>query len=149
MRHTSRPEFDAAVASTFPNVRLRRKEHHHGWTDTIELGWLQIQLTAYEKPARKVKPGQLEIQLFGVRPSTGNSTHLLQRWLVTGLPEFRQALEKDLKPRLLGLSAALLQVCGLETGMEPHLGPPTEARKRTLKEDIDDETLGALEKLWE
>ena len=133
MRPFSRANFDAVLAHVFPNITVHRKETTFGWTDTAELGWIQLEFTAYTTAPKTVtagrrKPGELDIRVLGVRPSTGNSIHLLQKWTVVGLHAFKKCLIDEVSPKLLGLSAALLHICGQDTGIPPHFGPPKKAQ---------------------
>jgi len=106
-----RPTFDVILKDYFPNVRTSRQEHHGSWHEIINIGLFQIRVKVFTAADRKMTPGDVIVDVNGVRESVDSSNALLKRMTgngINGLHECLAALRKD----LLGLAAGILLMSG-------------------------------------
>ena len=130
----TRKEFDEAVEAVFPKAVRSRKEHEHGWTDTLDLNLIRLILTVYSERKGFYRPGDVMVELVGVRTALDGSAAVLWSRKTAYLSGLQNALT-DLRQRLMGLAAALLSTCGDPAALpKPILGPA----KRDTPQDPDD-----------
>jgi hypothetical protein len=108
----SRTEFDKAVLAAFPHAHKTREEHTYGWTDTIDLNLLKIRIRVYTEDQRRMKRGQVMVELHGMRSTLDGSTVLLSHRQVPWerLGDALVTLGRD----LLGLAAAITMMTGVD-----------------------------------
>ncbi len=127
MDEISRTAFDKTVKGTFPNAHKTREEYTYGWVDTIDLNSLRIHIRVYTEDHRRMRRGEVMVELHGVRRTIDSSTVLLWHSHIPweALDGALVGLRKD----LLGIAAAILMITGAD---DPHVGPsdpvPFEAR---------------------
>jgi hypothetical protein len=116
-----RREFEALLTAKFPLARSRRTEHAWGWTDAVDLNFLRVLITYYEKGGKRIPQGSVLVEIFGVRTTTDHSDVCLWHTLGSDLEEALVLLQSH----LLGMAAAILYISGnTDFSPTPTLGPP-------------------------
>jgi len=124
-----RGDFDAAVDKRFPNARRHRKEHHNGFEDTMNIGFLHVSLRVFPSgTSRKHPPNTLIVAISAIRTAVdGSVTKFLWRG---DAAEWEPCLEllDELRAELLGIAHGLTYACGRGT-------PPPKKKPKVSPDD--------------
>lgn len=112
---------DQELAEYFPKGNWSRKEDKSGWTDSLPIGFLELQVTVSEKSHRTGMGARLEgsvrAEVWGVRTGDGSVALLWRKdhELLQGL----RVVLKEAHMILVGLASGILMVTAQDLPVEP------------------------------
>lgn len=114
-----RRTFDTELAEFFPGAVVSREEFKSGWIDTIEIGEISVEIAVRNATQRGSLKGVGVGAYIRAKSETKGS---FQVWRhqedVCNVVALRKVL-KALKKKLLGMAAAITQMCGFGESGEP------------------------------
>ena len=132
-RDMDRRIFDTEMKEFFPGAVVSREEYKSGWIDSIEIGEIIIEIAVLDRPQRGSARGRGIAAYMKAKTDTHGNCLLWMHKEKSCDPIALRVVLQELKKHLLGISAAITQMCGFSTD------PPEEI------EDMDEFDLAELE----
>lgn len=138
-----RREFDALLQEHFPGGAHSRTEYKHGWMDAIEIGEIIIEIAVLKNIPRGSVRGAGIYAYIQVKTETGGKVALWSYFRTPCNLNAARDVVSNLKKVLLGMAAAITQVCGfIQRSESPKLDVDAfisepKKRKKPKSNDLD------------
>jgi len=129
-----RRTFDTEMQEFFPGAVVSREEFKTGWIDTIEIGEIIIEIAVLTNVQRGSARGKGIAAYMKAKTDTHGNCLLWMHKEDFCDPIALRVVLQELKKHLLGISAAITQMCGFSTVSTPGLPEETEDDEFDLAE---------------